>query len=91
MVDDCEMSDIYSSTQNYLEFIKNRTPTPPLIEYQSHCGQVETSVYEEPITELIVDVESKESTPEYETIPVKNLINTFEQGKSISKHKQYSN
>lgn len=83
-----EMSEIYSSTQNYLELIKNRTPTPPLIEYQSRCGQVETNVYEEPLKELIVETESKESTPEYETVPVKKLINTFEQGKSFSKHKQ---
>lgn len=78
-----EMSQIYESTQAYLELIRDNTPTPPVIEYEVKCGEVETNVYEEPVKELIVESESRESTPEYQTVPVKSLINTFEQGKSM--------
>jgi hypothetical protein len=78
-----EMTDIYSSQQNYLELIRNRTPTPPLIEYQVRCGEVETNVYNELVQELIVEPETKESTPEYQAVPVKSLISNFEQGKSL--------
>ena len=78
-----EMTDIYTSQQNYLELIRNFTPTPPLVEYQGRCGEVETNVYEEPIKELIIESDSKEPTPDYQAVPVKDLINTFEQGKLI--------
>lgn len=78
-----EVMGIYESQQNYLELIRNHTPTPPLLEFQSWCGEVETNIYDEPIKELIIVPESKESTPEYETVPVKTLINTYEQGKSL--------
>lgn len=77
------MSQIYKSQQNYLELIRQDTPTPPLIEYQSRCGEVETNIYEEPIKELIIEPDTKEPTPEYQAVPVKALINTFEQGKSL--------
>ena len=53
---------------------------PPPIEYQLSCGFVETSVYQEPIKELMAP-QSKESTPEYTPVPIKSLINSFEQGK----------
>lgn len=78
-----EMSEIYKSQQNYLELIRNSTPTPPIVEYQVRCGEVETNVYDEPIKELIIESESKETTPEYQAVPVKTLINSFEQGKSL--------
>lgn len=80
-----EMSEMYTNQQSYLELIKDRTPTPPLLEYQVRCGQVETNIYEEPIQELIIEPDTKESTPEYQAVPVKSLISTFEQGKSLSK------
>lgn len=76
-----EITSIYTSQQNYLELIRNQTPSPPIVEYQARCGQVETNVYDEPVKELIVEPETKESTPEYQTVPVKTLINSFEQGK----------
>lgn len=62
------------------------TPTPPLVEYQVRCGQVETKEYEEPIQELItaVDGDSRETTPDYQSLPVKDLITTFEQGESFA-------
>jgi hypothetical protein len=76
------MSQIYESTQAYLELIRDRTPTPPPIEYNVKISEVETNVYEEPVKELIIeDEESRETTPEYQAVPVKSLINTFEQGK----------
>lgn len=78
--EEIELSQIYTSQQNYLELIRH--DSPPLIEYQVRCGEVETNVFEEPIKELIIESESKESTPEYQAVPVKMLINTFEQGKS---------
>jgi hypothetical protein len=78
------MSDIYASQLSYLELIKDRTPTPPLLEYQVRSGQAETKVYEEPIQELIIESDTeKEPTPEYQAVPVKSLINNFEQGKSL--------
>lgn len=77
-----EMTEIYTSQQNYLELIRHDTPTPPLEVYQLVCGEVETNVYEEPIKELIIESDSKESTPEYQAVPVKALINAYEQGKS---------
>ena len=76
---DDEISEINASTFKYLELIKGQTPPPP-IEYQLSCGFVETSVYQEPIKELMAP-ESKESTPEYTPVPIKSLINSFEQGK----------
>lgn len=79
-----EVQSIYTSQQNYLELIRQDTPSPPVIEYQGHCGEVETNIYDEPVKELlIIESESKESTPEYQSVPVKDLINTFEQGKSL--------
>jgi hypothetical protein len=78
-----EMSEIYKSQQNYLELIRRDTPTPPIVEYQSRCGEVETNVYDEPVKELIIESESKETTPDYQAVPVKTLINTFEQVKSL--------
>lgn len=85
MVDDeaaeREITWIYPSQQNYLELIRNQTPSPPIVEYQGRCGEVETNIYDEPVKELIIDTESKEQTPEYQTVPVKTLINSFEQGK----------
>lgn len=77
-----EITSIYTSQQNYLELIRNQTPSPPVIEYQGRCGEVETNLYEEPVKELMVETDSKESTPEYQTVPVKALISSFEQGKS---------
>lgn len=77
------MSLIYDNAQSYLDLIRDNTPTPPVVEYQAKCGDVETNVYEEPIKELIIESESRESTPEYKTVPVKALINTFEQGKFV--------
>ena len=58
-------------------------PTPPIVEYEVKIGEVATNVYEEPIKELIIESDSRESTPEYQTVPVKSLINTFEQGKFL--------
>lgn len=78
-----EMTEIYTTQKAYLELIRRDTPSPPLIEYQGRCGEVETTTYEEPIKELIIETESKESTPEYESVPVRDLINTYEQGKSL--------
>lgn len=86
-----EMSDIYTSQLSYLELIRDRTPTPPLLEYQVRSGQVETKVYDEPIQELIVEPEDKEPTPEYQAVPVKSLINNFEQGKSLESFFNSSN
>lgn len=79
---DDEISEINESTLKYLELIKGQTPPPmpPPIEYQLSCGFVETSVYQEPIKELMAP-QSKESTPEYTPVPIKSLINSFEQGK----------
>lgn len=78
------MSDIYTSQQAYLELIR-RSPTPPIIEYAGRSGPAETTTYEEPIKELIIEPEvEKEETPEYQAVPVKDLISTFEQGKSLS-------
>lgn len=79
-----EMSQIYKSQQNYLELI--RCDSPPIIEYQVRCGEVETNVYDEPIKELIIESDSKEATPEYQAVPVKTLINSFEQGKLMLLH-----
>ncbi|CRL07265.1 CLUMA_CG020244, isoform B [Clunio marinus] len=62
-----EMSQIYASQQKYLELIRNNTPTPPLIEYQVRCGEVETNVYDEPIKELIMEFDRIYTPPE---IPV---------------------
>jgi hypothetical protein len=77
------MSEIYDGQKSYMELIRDFTPTPPVVEYEVKCGEVETNVYEEPIKELIVEEgRSREATPEYQTVPVKSLINTFEQGKS---------
>lgn len=78
-----EVQSIYTSQQNYLELIRQESPSPPIIEYQGRAGEVETNVYDEPIKELIIESESKEPTPEYQSVPVKDLINTFEQGKSL--------
>jgi len=66
-----------------LEYIRECEPTPPVVEYEVKIGEVETNVYEEPIKELIIESDSRESTPEYQTVPVKSLISTFEQGKSF--------
>lgn len=78
-----EVQEIYISQQNYLELIRQETPSPPIIEYQGRCGEVETNIYDEPVKELIIESESKESTPEYQSVPVKDLINNYEQGKSL--------
>lgn len=78
------MSEIYDSKQLYLELIREcEQPTPPVVEYEVKIGDVVANVYEEPIKELIIESDSRESTPEYQTVPVKSLINTFEQGKSL--------
>lgn len=66
-----------------MEYIRECEPTPPVVEYEVKIGEVETNVYEEPIKELIIESDSRESTPEYQTVPVKSLISTFEQGKSF--------
>ncbi|KAG5673133.1 hypothetical protein PVAND_003205 [Polypedilum vanderplanki] len=79
-----EMQEIYEAQKSYMELIRDFTPTPPLVEYEVKCGDVETNVYEEPIKELMVECDTRESTPEYQTVPVKALINNFEQGKSKS-------
>jgi len=63
-----------------LELIRNDTPTPPVVQYSSFSGEVETNVYEEPVKELMIEPDSKESTPEYQSVPVKTLISTYEQG-----------
>lgn len=76
------MSQIYECTQSYLDLIKDRTPTPPTPLYFTKTSEVEINVFDEPVKELIIEPESRESTPEYQTVPVKALINTFEQGKS---------
>ena len=77
-----EITSIYTSQLNYLELIRNQTPSPPVVEYQARCGQVETNLYEEPVKELLpIESDSKEPTPEYQTVPVKTLINSYEQGK----------
>lgn len=77
------MTQIYDSAQSYLDLIRDKTPTPPPTLYLVDVGEVETAVYEEPIKELIIENESRESTPEYQTVPVKALISTFEQGKWV--------
>lgn len=77
------MLQIYDSTQSYMELIKNRSPTPPIPLYFTKTSEVETNVYDEPVKELLVEEESRESTPEYKAVPVKSLINTFEQGKFV--------
>lgn len=79
-----EMSEIYTSQQNYLELIRRDTPTPPIVEYAGRAGEVETNVYDEPVQELIIEAESRESSPDYQAVPVKDLISTFEQGKSLA-------
>lgn len=81
-----EMKEIFDTTQNYLELIRQMTPTPPLVEYQARIGQPEVKQYEEPVQELInvIETDSRESTPDYQPLPVKDLISTFEQGKSTS-------
>jgi hypothetical protein len=76
------MQEIYESQKSYMELIRDFTPTPPVVEYEVKCGEVETNVYEEPLKELMVEVASRESTPEYQTVPVKSLISNFETGKS---------
>ncbi len=75
------MSQIYDSTQSYLDLIKDRTPTPPIPLYYTKTSEVETNLYEEPVKELMATSVSRESSPEYKTVPVKALISTFEQGK----------
>ena len=77
------MSEIYDSKALYLELIRECEATPPVIEYEVNVGEVATNVYEEPIKELIIESDSRESTPEYQTVPVKSLISTFEQGKFL--------
>lgn len=75
------MSEIYDSTLNYLELIKSESPPPePIIAYSIKCEYVEQNVYDEPVQELLPEPE-KEGTPEYKPVPVKDLINTWEQGK----------
>jgi hypothetical protein len=76
------MTDIYTSQQAYLELIR-RSPTPPIIEYEGRSGPAETTTYEEPIKELLVEPEVEEEDVEYQAVPVKDLISTFEQGKSL--------
>lgn len=78
-----EMLQIYDNTQSYMELIKNRSPTPPIPLYFTKTSEVETNVYDEPLRELLIEQESRESTPEYKAVPVKSLINTFEQGKFV--------
>lgn len=75
------MSQIYECTQSYLDLFRDRTPTPPTPLYFTKTSEVEVNVFDEPVKELIIEPESRESTPEYQTVPVKALINTFEQGK----------
>lgn len=65
-----------------MDLIRDRTPTPPTPLYFTKTGEVETNVFEEPVKELMIEPESRESTPEYQSVPVKALISTFEQGKS---------
>lgn len=77
------MSEIYKGQFNYLELIRNDSPSPPIIEYQVRCGEVETNVYDEPVHELIIDEENHDPTPEYQSLPVKDLIQTYEQGKFL--------
>lgn len=77
-----EMSQIYECTQSYLDLIKDRPETPPTPLYFTQTSEVEINLYEEPVKELMIEPESRESTPEYQSVPVKALINTFEQGKS---------
>lgn len=76
-----EVTEIYTIQQNFLELIKRDSPSPPIVEYQGRCGQVETNIYDEPLQELIIEPERHEETPEYQAVPVKDLISTFEQGK----------
>ena len=78
-----EMLQIFDSTQSYMELIKNRSPTPPVALYYTKTSEVETNVYDEPVKELLIEQESRESTPEYKAVPVKSLINTFELGKFL--------
>lgn len=78
------MLQIFDSTLSYVELIKERPLTPPTPLYFTQTSDVEINVYEEPVKELIMKQESRESTPEYKTVPVKALINTFEQGKFVS-------
>lgn len=75
------MSQIYDSTFNYLELIKSESPPPePKVSYSVTCELKEENVYDEPVQELLPEPE-KESTPEYKPVPVKDLINSWEQGK----------
>lgn len=83
-----EMTEIYTSQQNLLELIRRDTPTPPIVEYAGRAGEVETNVYDEPVQELIIKSESRETTPDYQAVPVKDLISTFEQGKLTAFHKK---
>lgn len=78
------MKEIFDSTMNYLELIRQMTPTPPLVEYQARIGQPEVTQYEEPNQEFVtvIETDSREPTPDYQPVPVKDLISTFEQGKS---------
>lgn len=75
-----EMLQIFDSTQSYMELIKDRPETPPTPLYFTKTSEVETNVFEEPVKELLIQEDSRESTPEYKTVPVKALIDTFEQG-----------
>ncbi len=78
------MVQIYDSTLNYLELIKSDSPPPtPAVNYAIKCEYVEQNVYGEPIQEMLPEPE-KEATPEYKAVPIKDLINTFEQGKSTN-------
>lgn len=79
------MSEIYTSQQAYLELIR-RSPTPPIIEYEGRSGPAETTTYEEPIKELLIEPEvddEEREEKEYQALPVKDLISTFEQGESL--------
>lgn len=79
-----EVIEINMSQQAYLELIR-RSPTPPIIEYEGRSGPAETTTYEEPIQELLIETEdeSDENEKEYQALPVKDLISTFEQGKLL--------
>ena len=81
---DEEVSEINMSQEAYLELIR-RSPTPPIIEYEGRSGPAETTTYEEPIQELLIesDDETDENEKEYQALPVKDLISTYEQGKLL--------
>lgn len=75
------MVQIYDSTFNYLELIKSESPPPaPPVNYSLKCEYVEQNVYDEPIKDMLPEPE-KEATPDYKPVPIKDLINNFEQGK----------